>query len=443
MREMKDSGVAWIGEIPAQWDIKSIRNLLIERNEKNRELSVKTILSLSAKSGVTLYRSDNHSGNRPREDLSDYKIVRENDIVVNSMNILSGSVGLSGYTGVVSPVYYIYYPRKKDSVHYLHFIFQCFEFQRSLRGLGNGILIKETESGSLNTIRMRIPAKKLSLQEFPYPPLEEQQIIADYLDSKCKQIDALITNAEQQIEKLKSYKQSVITETVTKGLDPDVEMKDSGYDFIGCIPSSWEICRLRHIGTPQNGLSKGGEYFGTGYPFVSYGDIYKNFSLPETVNGLVETTEAERKQYSVECGDIFFTRTSETIEEVGFSCVCEKTIPNATFAGFVIRVRPYNDMLVTRFAKYYFRSTHHRFFLVKEMNLVTRASLGQGLLKSMPVLVPTKEEQQQIADYLDRKCEQIDHLITIKQKKIERLQQYKKALIYECVTGKKEVFSDA
>ena len=173
---------------------------------------------------------------------------------------------------------------------------------------------------------MRIPSKKLSLQEFPSPPIDEQQKIASLLDRKCTQIDALIANAEQQIEKLESYKQSVITETVTKGLDPDVDMKDSGYDFIGIIPASWEICRLRHIGTPQNGLSKGGEYFGTGYPFVSYGDIYKNFTLPETVKGLVETTETERKQYSVECGDIFFTRTSETIEEVGFSCVCEKTI---------------------------------------------------------------------------------------------------------------------
>ena len=247
MREMKDSGVAWIGEIPTSWDTKAIRNLLIERNEKNRELSVKTILSLSAKSGVTLYSSENHSGNKPREDLSDYKIVRENDIVVNSMNILSGSVGLSKYTGVVSPVYYIYYPREKNNVQYLYFIFQCFEFQRSLRGLGNGILIKETESGSLNTIRMRIPSKKLSLQELPSPPIDEQEKIAAHLDRKCTQIDALISNAQQQIEKLKAYKQSVITETVTKGLDPDVQMKDSGVEWIGEIPEHWSVSKVGYF----------------------------------------------------------------------------------------------------------------------------------------------------------------------------------------------------
>lgn len=269
--------------------------------------------------------------------------------------------------------------------------------------------------------------------------IEDQQIIADHIDYKCTQIDALIANAQQQIEKLNAYKQSLITETVTKGLDPDAAMEDSGYEFIGEISQKWDICKLRHIGSTQNGISKGGEYFDSGYHFVSYGDIYRNYSLPDKVSGLIESTEAERKLYSVETGDIFFTRTSETIEEVGFSCVCEKTIPNATFAGFVIQVRPFNDKLLTSFAKYYFKSNYHRFFLAKEMNLVTRASLSQGLLKNMPILISTKDEQQQIADYLDRKCSQIDKLIAIKQQKIEKLQQYKKSLIYEYVKGKKEV----
>ena len=174
MREMIESGVAWIGMIPKEWELKSIKQLMIERTEKNKKLEVKTILSLSAKDGVTLYDGENHSGNKPREDLSDYKIVHPNDIVVNSMNILSGSVGLSKYLGVVSPVYYIYYPRDNGNIEYFHYIFQSFEFQRSLRGLGNGILIKETESGGLNTIRMRIPSKKLGMQAFPVCKREEQ-----------------------------------------------------------------------------------------------------------------------------------------------------------------------------------------------------------------------------------------------------------------------------
>ena len=136
MREMKDSGVAWIGEIPKEWELKTIKQLMVERNEKNRDGQTDTILSLSAKDGVTLYDSKNHTGNKPREDLSDYKVVRQGDIVVNSMNILSGAVGLSEYMGCISPVYYIYYPRSDGNQQFFHYLFQSKQFQLSLRGLG-------------------------------------------------------------------------------------------------------------------------------------------------------------------------------------------------------------------------------------------------------------------------------------------------------------------
>ena len=232
----------------------------------------------------------------------------------------------------------------------------------------------------------------------------------------------------------------MITEVVTKGLNSDVEMKDSGVESIGFVPKNWKICRLRNIGVPQNGISKGGEYFGSGDPFVSYGDVYKNYSLPNCIEGLIQSTEDEKEKYSVEEGDIFFTRTSETIDEVGFSCVCEKTIPNATFAGFLIRVRPFDkDSLYIGFAKYYFRSNHHRKYYAKEMNLVTRASLGQDLLKSVPVLLPPNEEQRVIAKYLDKKCTQIEKIINDKEILIQRLSEYKESLIFEAVTGKKGV----
>ena len=161
--------------------------------------------------------------------------------------------------------------------------------------------------------------------------------------------------------------------------------------------------------------------------------------LPHKVNGLVESTDEERERYSVLRGDIFFTRTSETIEEIGFTAVCLKTIPNATFAGFLIRVRPTTPLITPEFSKYYFRNDSHRCFFVKEMNLVTRASLGQELLKSLPVLLPPLDEQQEIAAYLDRQCAEIDRLIAKKEQIITELESYKKSLIYECVTGKREV----
>ncbi|SDA24412.1 type I restriction enzyme, S subunit [Ruminococcus sp. YE71] len=425
MREMKDSGVAWIGEIPETWSINKMKYIGTYINGYafkpddwgNTGLPIIRIQDLTG---------SNNNPNYFNGNIDQKYYVKNGDILVSWAATLDAFEWNKG-EGWLNQHIFKAIPQK-DIVSKPYYIW-LLKVAMSYMNDDNkhGIMMQHITLPVFNNFSIAIP------------PLEDQQKIAAHLDRKCTQIDALISNAQQQIEKLKAYKQSVITETVTKGLDPDVAMKDSGYDFIGMIPASWEICKLRHIGTPQNGISKGGEFFGTGFPFVSYGDIYKNFTLPEAVDGLVNTTETERKQYSVERGDIFFTRTSETIEEVGFSCVCEKTIPDATFAGFVIRVRPFNDKLLTGFAKYYFRSSHHRFYLVKEMNLVTRASLSQGLLKSMPVLVPTKEEQQEISDYLDHKCSQIDKLIALKQQKIEKLQQYKKSLIYEYVTGKKGV----
>ena len=273
----------------------------------------------------------------------------------------------------------------------------------------------------------------------PVPNLNEQKLIVCYLESKCSKIDNLLSKTRSSIEEYKKLKQAVITQSVTKGVRGEREMKDSGIDYIGQIPAKWVLGKLRNVGDTQNGISKSSEFFGKGFPFVSYSDVYKNYSLPFAVSGLVESTPEEQERYSVKEGDIFFTRTSETIEEVGFSCVCEKDIPNATFAGFLIRVRPFSDKLHTPYAKYYFRSTHLRFYLVKEMNLVTRASLGQSLLKSMPVLLPPLEEQKEIADYLDAKCAEIDKLIAKKEQLVKELENYKKSLIFEYVTGKKEL----
>lgn len=429
MRAMKDSGYEWLQEVPKEWKLERLQWHLVELVEKNDPIKTTQVLSLTNKKGVIPYEEKGNQGNNAKESYDGYKIAYPDTIVANSMNILIGSVGYSNYYGCVSPVYYVFKEKEGNELRFINYLMQIPQFQKELRKFANGIL----------EIRLRVSSSDILKRVCAFPQIDEQRRIADYLDSKCSKIDAIIANQEQIVEKLKAYKLSVITEAVTKGLDPSANMKDSKYEYIGDVPTHWDICRLRNIGTLQNGLSKGGEFFGEGYPFVSYGDIYRNYTLPESVSGLVRSSDDDRKNYSVEEGDIFFTRTSETIEEVGFSCVCEKTIPDATFAGFVIRVRPFNDKLLTRFAKYYFRSEHQRLYLAKEMNLVTRASLSQDLLKSMPVLVPPMVEQIEIADYLDKKCEAIDESIRKKELLVEKLLQYKKSLIYEVVTGKKEV----
>lgn len=429
MREMKDSGVAWIGEIPKEWELKSIRHLLIERNEKNRALSVKTILSLSAKEGVTLYNSENHSGNKPREDLSDYKIVREHDIVVNSMNILSGSVGLSDYEGVVSPVYYIYYPRYEDNIEYMHYIFQCFEFQRSLRGLGNGILIKETESGSLNTIRMRIPSKKLALQELPYCHREEQDRIVMALNSIIKKIDSLITNQQKQIERLKAYKQSLITEIVTKGLNPDVPMKDSGVEWIGEIPKDFSVQNIRSLFTIKKDII--GHEPDTVLSITRSGIKIKDISEN---NGQMADSYANYQVVNI--GDFAMNHMDLLTGGIGISQYNGVTSPD--YRVFNLKDNKMNPRYFLYIFETYYRNKIFYAFGQGAANL-GRWRLPAKNFYSIYIPVAPIEEQQAIVSYLDQKCTQIDNLIAIKQKKIEKLQQYKKSLIYEYVTGKKEI----
>ena len=430
-REMKPSGIEWIGEIPREWETDRLQWHLKEINVQNSPVQTEQVLSLTIDAGVILYEDKGNQGNKAKEIYEEYKLAYPNTLVVNSMNIIIGAVGISKYFGCVSPVYYVFKAAENTDLRYIYYLFTNVGFQKEMRKYAKGIL----------EIRLRISASDMLRLQIPKPTYAEQCRIADFLDRKCAEIDAVIEKTKAAVEEYKKLKQSVITEAVTKGIRGPRPMKPSGYDFIGDIPLNWIVCRLRNIGTPQNGISKSGEFFGKGYPFVSYGDVYKNFSLPEEVEGLVNSTNEERDRYSVKSGDIFFTRTSETIEEVGLSCVCEKEIPNATFAGFLIRVRPFSDDLHVDFAKYYFRSNHHRLYLVKEMNLVTRASLGQDLLKSMPVLIPPKNEQQEISDYLDRKCAGIDNILAKKQQFIKELEAYKKSLIYEYVTGKKEVKS--
>ena len=430
-RRMKDSGVEWIGEIPEEWELKRLQFCINEKNEKNIPIKTVQILSLIKDKGVMKYEDKGTQGNKAKEDIRQYKLAYPNTLIVNSMNILIGSVGISEYFGCVSPVYYVFEETCDSDLRYINYIFSTREFQKELRKYANGIL----------EIRLRVSSADIFKRKIPHPNKKEQKEIADFLDKKIGEIDSVIAKTKETIEDYKKYKQAIITDTVTKGLNPDVEMKESKSSYLGIIPVHWNEKRLRFLGMCQNGISKSSEYFGEGYPFVSYGDVYKNYSLPEDGSGLIKSNEEDRDIYSVNYGDVFFTRTSETIEEVGFASTCLKTIDNATFAGFVIRFRPNNqEELLPEFSKYYFRSDAHRKFFVKEMNLVTRASLSQELLKKLPILLPPTEEQKEIAKYLDKECLEIDKLIRKKEELLADLESYKKSFIYEYVTGKKGVY---
>ena len=425
-RKMKDSGIEWIGEIPEGWEVLAHKYIMHKEKSICEHYSGEDVISLTL-NGVVKRDLENPSGKMPTT-FDGYQFVDPNDLLLClfDIDVTPRCVGLVKDYGVTSPAYSRFKIHSGFCNAYYNYLLRFIDDEKVFVHLSKNLRSSLTESdfGAIKTI---------------VPPKAEQQRIADYLDNRTFEIDTLLSEARSSIEEYKKLKQAVIMQAVTKGVRGEREMKDSGVDYIGQIPAKWVLGKLRNVGDTQNGISKSSEFFGKGFPFVSYSDVYKNYSLPFAVSGLVESTPEEQERYSVKEGDIFFTRTSETIEEVGFSCVCEKDIPNATFAGFLIRVRPFSDRLYTPYAKYYFRSAHLRFYLVKEMNLVTRASLGQSLLKSMPVLLPPLEEQKEIANYLDAKCAEIDRLIAKKEQLVKELENYKKSLIFEYVTGKKEL----
>lgn len=420
----KDSSIAWIGNIPSEWEIKKLGNFYTQRNEKvsDKDFSPLSVTMQGILPQLETAAKTNDGDNR--------KLVRVGDFAINSRSDRRGSCGISPYDGSVSLINTVLCPKDKMNAKFYNWLFHTTMFADEYYKWGHGIV------DDLWTTRWS-EMKNISVVE---PPLSEQQAIALYLDEKCGEIDSLIFLQEEMISELQAYKQSIITEAVTKGLDSNVPMKDSGVEWIGMIPEGWKIQRLRTLGNCQNGISKGGEYFGDefDFPFVNYTDAYKNIDVPYP-EGRANSTEEDRKQYSLIEGDILFTRTSETIDEIGYASTCTQTIPNAVFSGFLIRFRPTGKELYYGFSKYYFRSSIHRAFFVKEMNLVTRASLSQNLLKNLPTLIPPLSEQQAIASYLDEKTSQIDSLIALKQEKITELKDYKKSIIYEYVTGKKKV----
>ncbi|AXG71449.1 type-1 restriction enzyme EcoKI specificity protein [Kordia sp. SMS9] len=215
--------------------------------------------------------------------------------------------------------------------------------------------------------------------------------------------------------------------------------KDSDIEFIDEIPKGWKVDRLKTLGSLQNGVSKGKEYFGTGQPFVSYSDVYNDTIDIEFLTNLANSSKEEQKLYSILEGDIFFTRTSETLDEIGIAATAMKTIPKATFSGFVIRLRPKLNKISKHYTKFYFKAHINRLFLSKNINIVTRASLSQSLLNNLPVLFPPKKEQHQIAHYLDVKTKAIDKKIQLLQQKITHYKAYRKSLINAVVTGKRLV----
>lgn len=443
-REMKNSGVEWIGDIPAEWEMKRLKAIFLERKEKNDPQQTDFILSLGAAYGVVPYSEKEGGGNKAKEDLTAYRLAYPDDIVMNSMNIISGSVGISKYFGCVSPVYYMLYPRTEGvNQHYYCQMFQTKEFQRSLLGLGNGILMKETESGNFNTVRMRIPMEKLGVQLLPVPPYEEQKRIADFLDRTCAEIDTVIEKTKATIEEYKKLKQSVITEAVTKGIRGDRDMKDSGVEWIGNIPAEWELVRLKVLFGFGKGLPITKEnLIEAGSSVISYGQIHSKTNTgidikPDLIRYVSEDYLTSNPQSLVNFGDFIFADTSEDLEGCGNNIYVDSD--RQLFAGYHTITLCSLKKTDNSYLAYLFKTDCWRSQIRSKVSGVKLFSISKKILSETTVLLPKEQEQKEIVTYLNSKCAEIDKLIADKTHLLEEMEIYKKSVIFEYVTGKKEI----
>lgn len=433
MREMKDSGIEWIGEIPCDWKLERSQWHLEEVNISNNPIQTNNVLSLTNKLGVVPYEEKGNQGNKSKENVYEYKLAYPNTIVANSMNILIGSVGLCDYFGCVSPVYYVFRAKKYNNIKFLNYVFQTVGFQRELRKYANGIL----------EIRLRVSSSDILKRFIPFPSEIEQQRIAEFLDRECGKIDGLKVDIQAQIDTLEQYKRSVITEAVTHGLNPFATMKDSRISWVGDIPQNWEIKRLKYLFKFCKGLPiTKDNLIDQGLPVISYGQIHaKTNNGVDVRSHLLRFVDFSYQTFyplsQVMRGDFVFADTSEDYEGCG-NCVYKRN-DSLLFAGYHTIIAHSIVESDNRFFAYLFQTDIWRKQIREKVSGVKVFSITQKTLSNTYLILPPLDEQQEIADYLDNKCAEIEQIIADKKTQIETLDGYKKSLIYEYVTGKKEV----
>lgn len=415
---------AWLPMIPSQWKLKKIKWSFKERSEKG--YPDEPLLVASQNMGVV---PKNVYGKRTVEalkDLDKLKLVKVGDYVV-SLRSFQGGIEYAYYQGIISPAYTIMRPNLDFCSAYYKFLFKSAPFIKLLTTCVTG-----SREGQ------NIDYGKLKNHYIPVPPRAEQDQIVRFLDWKVSEINRLIRIKKNQINGYREYEKKVINDKVLYGLQ-EAPLRESGNYWVGKIPINWKIIKLGKFCSFQNGISESGNFFTSGTPFVGYSDVYRHLELPKYVKGVAKANEQQQEIFSVRKGDIFFTRTSESIEEIGMAAVCKHTIKDAVFSGFLIRCRPRMPLINEDYMKYYLQIPAVRNHFSSMMNIVIRASLGQNLLKQMPVVVPPLKEQKEIAEFLDAMHERFLRLITTNEEEISMLEELRSTLVSDVVTGKIDV----
>ena len=421
MREMKDSGIEWIKQIPTGWSTtrgKNILQLMKRPPEADDE-----VITCFRDGEVTLRRNRREEGFTFSDKEIGYQGIKKGDLVIHGMDGFAGAIGISDSDGKGSPVLVVC--TTKENTRYLMYYLRTLAMQDVFLALATGIRERSCD----------LRWNKIADLLFPVPELNEQCRIADYLDRKCSQIDAIIARQQEVIEKLKAYKLSVITEAVTKGLNPNVPMKDSGVKWIGEIPEHWRIVPLtKQLESIVDYRGKTPEKVDDGIFLVTARNI-KNGMIDYSISS--EYVKAEdyneiMRRGIPQIGDVLFT----TEAPLGQVANVDRT--DIALAQRIIKFST-KKHLDSYFLKYWIMSVGFQNFLMTLSTGSTAVGIKASRLFMLPVSLAPMQEQKQIVTYLDKKCERIESVIDRKQALINKFTDYKKSLIYEVVTGKKEV----
>lgn len=424
MREMKDSGIEWIGEVPNDWRIVRNKNAFVCNKELVGEKSELTqLLSLTTR-GIKKKDINNAEGKLP-ESFDTYQFVKENDIVMCLFDLDCSAVfsGISPFDGMISPAYRVLSCKESMEPRYADYWFRYISDGRKFNHYAKNI-------------RYTLSYEEFSALPLLLPEKSEQRSIADYLDRKCSQIDVIIARQQEVIEKLKTYKLSVITEEVTKGLNPDVPMKDSGVEWIGEIPEHWVLNKLKYLSLDiGDGIHATPTYDEDGNVyFVNGNNIGEEYLVfKEDTNTISDTEYASYKLPLLTGNTVFVTLNGATYGKISFYHG-EKILLGKS-AGFITL----KSTESREFIRYYLQSYTAK--LIMDLSLLgsTIANLSLRTLRDFVIPYPPIEEQIQIVNHLNNRTSSIDAAVSKKEKIVDELIDYKKSLIYEVVTGKKEV----
>lgn len=410
MREMKDSGISWVGEIPTNWTIGRIGGLYSLRNQK---VSDKDYEPLSVTMKGVLPQLETAA---KTNDGDNRKLVRKGDFAINSRSDRRGSCGIADRDGSVSLINTILKPRNQMNARYYNWLFHTPMFADEFYKWGHGIV---DDLWSTNWEEM----KKIQI---PVPSCAEQQRIAEFLDRECGKIDGLKADIQAQIDTLEQYKRSVITETVTHGLNPSAPMKECSVSWARQIPQHWKVMPNKHLMTKIKNICpiyKGEDILSLTMYGVIVRDLDAGGKMPSSFDGY---------QY-IKKGNLLMCLFDIDVTPRCIGIIKQNGITSPAYSQFKMK-----KIANARFYYYYYLMldyTKELLHLAKNL----RHSLTEDQLGAIKQLVPPLDEQQEIADYLDNKCAEIEQIIADKKSQIETLDGYKKSLIYEYVTGKKEV----